>query len=86
MEPRPWNISITQSDSLVRVDVQTMGKRWKCCGEIRRERRCGSEDDGDSAIHYVRYIYIDHIMIIICKTAIDNTTTINKIEIIIHNI
>jgi len=35
MEPRPWNISITRSDSLVRVDVQTMGKRWKCCGEIR---------------------------------------------------
>jgi len=60
-----------------------MGKRWKCCGEIRRERRCGSEDDGD--IHYGRYIYIDHIMII-CKTAIDNTTTINKIEIIINNI
>lgn len=68
-------------------------KEWKCCGEIRRERRClhglsNLKRINDSGIHYGRYIYRPY-----CgnnkyhndKKVVDNTT-INKIEIIMNNI
>jgi len=48
------------------------GKKVEMLRRDSRERRCGSENDGDSAIQVYIYIYIDHIMIIICKTAINN--------------
>lgn len=63
MEPRPWNISITRSDSLVRVDVQTVGKsvemlRLDSTGTSMLAWIVESEDDGNSAIHNsIRYIH-----------------------------